>query len=290
VDAVSQSFVSSAGDIDDVRATAAAEGFSPFIIAKIERAAALVNFDEILDAADGIMIARGDLGVEIPIERIAMVQKDITAKANLAGKPVITATQMLESMTRYRRPSRAEATDVANAVLDGTDCVMLSEESATGNYPLEAVAMLVKIAAAAEPLLHRRPYPAAASGVLSKSPRHKGVDLISATIENLMGRIDSPAAILSPTVSGYTARSLSRFRLPVWILAVNRSSRVSRELLFSFGVLPVQLEAYPEDWTGYVRDLARDLDIPGRCFVLAEGPSAEHPEANYRIEIVDLQS
>ena len=147
VDAVSQSFVERAKDIEAVRAAAAKIGRVPFIIAKIERSDALEHYDEILAAADGIMVARGDLGVEVPIEEIAHTQKQLIAKANLAGKPVITATQMLESMVSNRLPTRAEATDVANAILDGTDCVMLSGESAMGKFPEEAVNMLAKIAA-----------------------------------------------------------------------------------------------------------------------------------------------
>src|SRR6476619_1202439 len=150
VDAVSQSFVERAADIHAVRAAAARMGKQPFIIAKIERADAVAHFDEILAAADGIMIARGDLGVEVPIEEIAYTQKQLIAKTNLAGQPVITATQMLESMVSSRLPTRAEATDVANAILDGTDCVMLSGESAMGKFPEEAVIMLTKIAAYTE--------------------------------------------------------------------------------------------------------------------------------------------
>src|SRR3954463_5465713 len=150
VDAVSQSFVERGADIEKVRAAATRLGGRVFIIAKIERVDALQHYDEILQAADGIMVARGDLGVEVPIEEIAFLQKQLIAKANLAGKPVITATQMLESMVASRLPTRAEATDVANAILDGTDCVMLSGESAMGKFPEEAVAMLARIAAFTE--------------------------------------------------------------------------------------------------------------------------------------------
>ena len=149
VDAVSQSFVERAADIEAVRG-GCENRRRPFIIAKIERSDALAHFDEILAAADGIMVARGDLGVEVPIEEIAHTQKQLIAKANLAGKPVITATQMLESMVASRLPTRAEATDVANAILDGTDCVMLSGESAMGKFPEEAVTMLARIAAFTE--------------------------------------------------------------------------------------------------------------------------------------------
>jgi pyruvate kinase len=130
VDSVSQSFVECAADMHAVRKAAREMGYEPFLIAKIERSRALGRLDEIIDAADGIMIARGDLGVEIPIEQIAVVQKNIMRRVNQRAKPVITATQMLESMTAYRLPTRAEATDVSNAILDGTDCVMLSGESA----------------------------------------------------------------------------------------------------------------------------------------------------------------
>ena len=157
VDAVSQSFVENASDIHEVRKAAQALGYQPFIIAKIERSNALVNIDAIIEAADGIMIARGDLGVEVPIERIAVVQKDIMRRANMRAKPVITATQMLESMTTNKRPTRAEATDVSNAIINGTDCVMLSGESAMGDYPVESVTMLAKIAAAVEPERHQIP-------------------------------------------------------------------------------------------------------------------------------------
>ena len=150
-DAVSQSFVESAADIDAVRAAARSFGREPMVLAKIERARAIDRVDEILAAADGIMVARGDLGVETPIEEIAVLQKMLVRKAVRLGKPVIIATQMLESMTHNSRPTRAEATDTANAVLDGAIAVMLSGESAAGDFPVEAVATLARIAAATEP-------------------------------------------------------------------------------------------------------------------------------------------
>ena len=132
---MSQSFVEKPEDIHAVREAAASLGYNPFVIAKIERSRALDSIENIVDAADGIMIARGDLGVEMPIEQMAVIQKRVMRLANMRAKPVITATQMLESMTTNRRPTRAEATDVANAILDGTDCVMLSGESAVRKLP-----------------------------------------------------------------------------------------------------------------------------------------------------------
>jgi len=146
LDGVSQSFVESAADIETVRAAAAALNYDPFIIAKIERSRALTNLHDILYVSDGIMVARGDLGVEIPIEKIATTQKRIISQANFHSKPVITATHMLESMIKHQRPTRAEATDVANAILDGTDCVMLSGETAVGEYPAYCVAVMSRIA------------------------------------------------------------------------------------------------------------------------------------------------
>ena len=155
LDGVGVSFVQAADDILAVRQAAAELDYDPFVIAKIERAGALDNVHDILDVSDAIMVARGDLGVEIPIADIPNVQKALIDKANLAGKPVITATQMLESMIDYRRPTRSEATDVANAILDGTDCVMLSGETAAGSFPVESVATMADIARAAEVELDR---------------------------------------------------------------------------------------------------------------------------------------
>jgi pyruvate kinase len=286
VDAVSQSFVETGKDIQAVRKAAKDLGHDPFIIAKIERIGARNHIDDILETADGIMIARGDLGVEIPIEKIAVAQKQIMRKANLAGKPVITATQMLESMTHSLRPTRAEATDVANAILDGTDCVMLSGESAMGEYPVAATRMLAKIAAAIEP--HHTINPI--KGKLISRREDDDVrleDLIALSVETTLERI-TPPTIIVPTRSGATARSITRFRLPVWITALSRFEKTCQDLLFSYGVLPVHEQEHPDDWKPWARNWLQTIGEVGNLVVLTEGPSKKHPHRNNRMEILDL--
>jgi pyruvate kinase len=287
VDAVSQSFVESGADILAVRRAAADRGHHPFIIAKIERADALDNIDDILQAADGVMIARGDLGVEIPIERIAVVQKQLMDKANRLGKPVITATQMLESMINNRRPTRAEATDVANAILDGTDCVMLSGESAVGRYPLESVDMLARIAASTE--IHRPRYCVdKALRNYDIRPSFRFTDLIALSVETTLAHT-SPAAVIVPTKSGNTARNISRFRFPVWIAAVSTSEGTCQALQFSYGVFPEHIKEYPEDWKRFTKDWLASHGLEVELAVLTEGPSRKNPEANYSMELIDLR-
>ena len=286
VDAVSQSFVESEADIEAVRQAASELGHSPFIIAKLERSRAKDRLDAILEAADGIMVARGDLGVEIPIERIAVAQKELIRRANLLGKPVITATQMLESMVRNRRPTRAEATDVANAILDGTDCVMLSEESAMGKYPVAAVAMLAKIAAEIEPY---RPS-LRVRGILKEFDREREIsmrNLLTMSVETIVESV-SPAMVLVPSLTGGTARSITRFRLPVWIAAVSSEQRICQHLVFSYGIYPIYEPDPPEDWNDFARDWLKSHEVKGDLVVLSTGPSPQHPEANNRIEIIDL--
>jgi pyruvate kinase len=286
VDAISQSFVETAEDVVSVRTAAAELGHTPFIIAKIERAGARNHMSEILQAADGIMIARGDLGVEIPIEQIAMAQKNIMRLANTMGKPVITATQMLESMTSNRRPTRAEATDVANAIFDGTDCVMLSGESAMGAYPVESASMLAKIAAAVEP--HRTPPPI--DKILQTRREEDDIklaDLIAICVETTLERITPPTVIV-PTRSGATARSITRFRLPVWITAVSSQQKTCQDLMFSYGVCPVCEPEHPENWRKWAKDWLKSIDTEGNLVVLTEGPSEKRPDRNNRMEIIDL--
>ncbi len=286
VDAVSQSFVSDASDVQAVRQAAKELGHSPFIIAKIERKDALDNIDSILAAADGIMVARGDLGVEIPIESIAVVQKGLVNKANKLGKPVITATHMLESMVEHRRPTRAEVTDVANAILDGSDCVMLSGESAMGKYPVESVSMLSKIAAVTEP--HRT------DDQLKKTMRKfrrndevSTVDLIALGVQRTLESV-CPVALIVPTRSGATARNIARFRLPVWITAFSPTESTCQELQFSYGVTPIFTTEDYTDWNEFAREWLRSHGIDNGLALLTQGPSGQSPAANHRIEILEL--
>lgn len=287
VDAVSQSFVETEADVQAVRAAAKAMGRDPFIIAKIERADALAHLDEIIRAADGIMVARGDLGVEVPIEEMAILQKQLIARASLAGKPVITATQMLESMINSRLPTRAESTDVANAILDGTDCIMLSGESAMGKYPEEAVAMLARIAAYTE--AHRPP--ARLGDLRRAAAEHKPrtvPETIAAVVENALDAVPC-AAVFVPTRTGTTVRMISRFNPPVWIVALSRDPAVCQGLAFSYGVFPVQRDGEAEDWGSVARQWLREHEVPGTMAMLVAGPSPRNPDANYRLEFVRVE-
>jgi pyruvate kinase len=273
-----------------VRAAAAASGAAagrqPFIIAKIERAGALEHFDDILKAADGIMVARGDLGVEVPIEEIALIQKELIAKANLAGKPVITATQMLESMISSRLPTRAEATDVANAILDGTDCVMLSDESAMGKYPEEAVTMLASIAAATES--HR---PRAGLDALRRRTRQvppsTAAEAIASVVEHALDTVPC-SAVLVPTRSGSTARMISRFKPAVWVVAPCADAVACQGLAFSYGVHPIDCAEEPDSWRDFAARWLREHHLPGHIAMLVAGPSTRNPDASHRIEFLRI--
>jgi pyruvate kinase len=286
VDAVSQSFVESAADIQKVRQAAREFGGAPFVIAKIERSRALERLDEILAAADGIMIARGDLGVEVPIERIALVQKDIMRRANQRAKPVITATQMLESMTTYRLPTRAEATDVSNAILDGTDAVMLSGESAMGAFPVESVAMLARIAATVEPTRRTVGVREMFAGV-DLAGKILPLHLISVSVEASLEYL-KPAAVFASTGGGASPRRLASFHLPVWTIAVTPHAKTAQDLLFSSGVMPVHEPKAPESWNGFIKDFVRKQDLPGEFAILTQRLTPADPRSNHRMEIINL--
>jgi pyruvate kinase len=283
-DAVSQSFVESAADIEAVRAAANAIGKRPFIIAKIERSDALEHFDEILKAADGIMVARGDLGVELPVERVAVIQKQLIVQTSRAGKPVIIATQMLESMTTSRLPTRAESTDVANAILDGTDCIMLSGESAMGKYPEEAVRMLAKIADYTE--AHRPPARLNRLNATSTQPAPTtAAEAIALVVEHALATVPC-AAVFVPTKTGITARMISSFNPAVWIVALSHDAAVCQGLAFCYGVHPVHLAQEPDSWRDLAREWLREHQVPGALAMLVAGPSTRHPDANHRLEFL----
>jgi len=291
LDGVGESFVQTAEDIQELRSAAAALDYEPMIIAKIERAGALENIDQILDVSDGIMVARGDLGVEIPIEKIPNVQKELIRKANLVGKPVITATQMLESMTHNRRPTRSEATDVANAILDGTDCVMLSGETAVGRYPVETVTTMSNLACEAESkvkvlgiadLLKLRQ----ARDEISQS------DLIALAVYLTIETI-RPALVIILANTGDTVRRVSRFGLEQWIIAPSQNESTCQRLEFSRGVLPAHtvdksLLSTPESRRQYAIAQLETYGVDCGLVLLVEGSGTLKAEDTKRIDIIDL--
>ncbi len=235
IDYVALSFVRNADDIAMVRRHMKRCGGNVPVIAKVEKHEALANLDAIVDAADGLMVARGDLGVETPLERIPQIQKTIIGKSRAAGKPVITATQMLRSMVDSPRPTRAEVSDVANAILDGTDAVMLSEETAMGKYPVEAVSMMARIAREAE---QPSPIPGGAQSGDLEPIAGSLPSAVACAASNLAADVGA-AAIITFTQSGSTARLVSRCRPDMLILAHTPVQKTRRQLALCRGVLPV---------------------------------------------------
>ena len=232
-DFIAASFVRKASDVEDIRAWLNECGGEKIrIISKIENREGVDNLAEIIAASDGVMVARGDLGVEIPAQEVPILQKKMIKATTMAGKPVITATQMLDSMIRNPRPTRAEVSDVANAVFDGTSCVMLSGETASGKYPIEAVEAMVSTVKAAESAINYW-------GRFREHSLQPGVSTINDAITHTccMTAMDLNAtAILAPTESGYTAKVISRFRPACPIVAVCQSEKVRRQLAISWGV------------------------------------------------------
>jgi pyruvate kinase len=228
---IALSFTRDVKDVENLKAQA--KSFEGGIVAKIENFEGVKNFEEILNAVDGIMVARGDLGVEIEPERVPLVQKSIIKNCNQKGKLVVTATEMLESMIHQPTPTRAEVSDVANAILDGTDVVMLSGETAVGQHPVKAVEMMSRIALATE------------NTVKSHVEDYGAFINISDTISKAIQRIsqDMPVdKIITMTISGYTARMIARFKVAQPIIAVTPKKRVKKQLEMIFGVYPVQID------------------------------------------------
>lgn len=237
VNIVAASFIRKAEDVIAIREVLKANGGEDIqIYSKIENQEGVDNIDSIIEASDGIMVARGDLGVEIPIENVPAAQKMMIQKCNEAGKPVITATQMLDSMIRNPRPTRAEVSDIANAILDGTDAIMLSGESANGNWPLESVQTMARIAEQAEMQLD---YEIAKSKAKKHTPAIAGV--ISRAACNAAHELKA-TAIISATKSGATASRISQCRPDSPVIAITPDERVAKKLALSFGVFPVVAE------------------------------------------------
>jgi pyruvate kinase len=255
VDFIAQSFVKNAADVNTLRELLKKNNASHIhIIAKIESFQALNDIDNIIKVSDGIMIARGDLGVQIPIENIPNVQKMIIKKCNIAGKPVITATQMLESMTKNPKPTRAEATDVANAILDGTDAIMLSGETASGKYPLKAIETMDKISRKTEQTLkHSR----IASWVEEDEEYKINItDSLSKSVCNTAKDLGA-AGIITCTSTGNTAKQISRHRPIIPIYAVTPNVNEYKKLVLVWGVTPILID-YPKDTDDLMK---KSLDI-----------------------------
>ena len=235
VDFIAASFVQKTADVLAIRRVLETRGADCHIIAKIENAAGVKNIDDILTVADGVMVARGDLGVEIPTEDVPIVQKMLIKRCTQAGKPVITATQMLESMMVNPRPTRAEATDVANAIMDGTDAIMLSGETASGKYPAEAVSMMATLAKRTEAALSYGEMSLARSASCALITT---TDAISHATVQVAYELNA-AAIVTSTESGYTARMVSKYRPEAVIVAVTPKEKFVRRMLLLWGVMPV---------------------------------------------------
>ncbi|MDE1853772.1 MAG: pyruvate kinase [Thaumarchaeota archaeon] len=240
VDFVAASFVRTASDLKSLRRHMPRE--SPMLIAKVEKREAVQNFKQILAEADGVMVARGDLGIEVPMETVPSIQKQIIAKCNAVGKPVIVATQMLVSMVNFPVPSRAEVTDVSTAVLDGTDAVMLSDETAVGKYPVEAARMLDKIARSTERNASSMP---SSTAVPEKGDTAEAIGRAAGRLADYVGA----KAIVAPTQTGSTARRVAMYRPRQPIIALCTQARIARQMKLYRGVIPLVVkQARSTDW------------------------------------------
>ncbi|MNX86154.1 Pyruvate kinase [compost metagenome] len=269
VDLVAASFVQQASDVLEVKDCLAKYGTRTPVIAKIERREAVQALNEIIAVADGVMVARGDLGVEIPVEDVPLVQKQIIKICNLEGKPVITATQMLDSMIHNPRPTRAEASDVANAILDGTDAVMLSNETAAGSYPLEAVETMARIALQVERNVRPTERPE-----LEEEYARPVQDAIAHAATRMVPELNA-SAIITATFSGSSARHVSKYRPNCPIIAASCNEEVCRQMALVWGVVPMLIAENDstESLFSEAVDCAKDMGIlaPGDLAIMVAG-------------------
>jgi pyruvate kinase len=282
VDYVALSFVRSAADVRDLKALIEQAGAHAHVIAKIEKSEAVEMLDDILTETDAVMVARGDLGVEIGPALVPLIQKRIILKALERGKPVITATQMLETMIHSAEPTRAEASDVANAILDGTSAVMLSGETAMGDYPVEAVAYMDRIALAIEPSMgYRHEIPEAAQNpTIGGAMSNAACDIAEAL---------RAAAILVPTFSGRTASAVARLRPRRPIVALTHKDWAMRQLALEWGVTPLMIDESPDVeqlWSESIR-AAREAGFieTGDRVVITAGTAVNIPGSTNVIKV-----
>lgn len=288
VDFIAASFVRKAEHVEAVRQIVREAGGTQHIVAKIESNAGLRNIDEIVAASDGIMVARGDLGVEIAAEEVPLAQKMLIRKCNRAGKPVITATQMLDSMIRNPRPTRAEVTDVANAIFEGTDCVMLSGETAMGRYPVRAVQVMDKIACRMEQVIDY----AAVLREKTNEARNAIDQAVTLAACQVTHDLELGVMICS-TYSGATARSLSQKRPKATIFAISHNERVVRQLAMSWGVYAVFQEKDTDIETSIStaieKAMRRSLLAPGDIVTIVTGLSVGIPGKTNMLQVREVE-
>jgi pyruvate kinase len=294
VDFIAASFVQSKEDVQSIRKTLGLRGRAIKIISKIENQEGINNIDEIIAESDGIMVARGDMGMEIDIEKVGLVQKMLIRKCNLAGKPVITATQMLDSMERAPRPTRAEATDVLNAVLDGTDAVMLSGETANGKFPEESVHMLRHICEQAESVLdYKQLYLQTRMSSLKLSPDHKMSSVETVCSAAVKSIVDSDCSlIVALTETGSTARSIAKYRPSVPILAITASETTVRQLGVVRGVVPLLTASFVGTDSVITKALkhavSEGMCKSGDCVVAVHGTQEESSGHSNLLKVVTV--
>ncbi|MCP4425875.1 MAG: pyruvate kinase [Chloroflexi bacterium] len=289
LDYIALSFVRTAADVQELRDLMADTGRQIPIIAKIEKNEAIEHLEEIREIADGMMVARGDLGIEVPPQEVPLLQKRIIQSCNAVGKPVITATQMLQSMVEHPRPTRAEASDVANAILDGTDAVMLSNETATGKFPVEAVQMMCNIAEIAE---REFPYDLWRQRRQRTQNGSAGIAEAISAASCEVARQVSARAIVSSTVSGYTAQQIALHRPETAVMAVSPSPYTQRRLALVWGVDCLLVSGFSDTDTMLTQavEALRSFNLePGDKLVITAGvPIGSHGTTNL-IQVREIQ-